>query len=99
MLITNDVALITFVPFTFTVLGMLGVRNIVQTCSGVLSQIQTRTAALFCQIYCLSRFNTKCGSDYVDAFGHKQLQGTSAYLANFLGAEIGCKTRFTINGW
>ncbi len=33
------------------------------------------------------------GSDYVDAFGHKQLQGTSAYLANFLGAEIGCKTR------
>lgn len=33
------------------------------------------------------------GSDYVDAFGHKQLQGTAAYLANFLGAEIGCKTR------
>ena len=33
------------------------------------------------------------GGDYVDAFGHKQLQGTAAYLANFLGAEIGCKTR------
>lgn len=33
------------------------------------------------------------GSDYVDAFGHKQLQGTAAYLASFLGAEIGCKTR------
>ena len=33
------------------------------------------------------------GSDYVDAFGHKQLQGTAAYLANYLGAEIGCKTR------
>jgi len=33
------------------------------------------------------------GSDYVDAFGHKQLQGTAAYLAGFLGAEIGCKTR------
>ena len=32
-------------------------------------------------------------SDYVDAFGHKQLQGTAAYLAGFLGAEIGCKTR------
>ena len=31
--------------------------------------------------------------DYVDAFGHKQLQGTAAYLAGFLGAEIGCKTR------
>ena len=31
--------------------------------------------------------------DYVDAFGHKQLQGTAAYLANFLGAELGCKTR------
>ncbi len=33
------------------------------------------------------------GPDYVDAFGHKQLQGTAAYLATFLGAEIGCKTR------
>lgn len=33
------------------------------------------------------------GGDYVDAFGHKQLQGTAAYLATFLGAEIGCKTR------
>lgn len=33
------------------------------------------------------------GADYVDAFGHKQLQGTAAYLAAFLGAEIGCKTR------
>ena len=31
--------------------------------------------------------------DFVDAFGHKQLQGTAAYLAGFLGAEIGCKTR------
>ncbi len=33
------------------------------------------------------------GADYVDAFGHKQLQGTATYLANFLGAQIGCKTR------
>ncbi len=33
------------------------------------------------------------GADYVDAFGHKQLQGTASYLASFLGAEIGCKTR------
>ncbi len=33
------------------------------------------------------------GADYVDAFGHKQLQGTAAYLASFLGAELGCKTR------
>ena len=33
------------------------------------------------------------GSEYVDAFGHKQLQGTAAYLAGFLGAKIGCKTR------
>lgn len=33
------------------------------------------------------------GADYVDAFGHRQLQGTAAYLAGFLGAEIGCKTR------
>ncbi|MDE7045473.1 MAG: diphosphate--fructose-6-phosphate 1-phosphotransferase, partial [Acetatifactor sp.] len=32
-------------------------------------------------------------ADYVDAFGHKQLQGTASYLANFLSAEIGCKTR------
>ncbi len=29
----------------------------------------------------------------VDAFGHKQLQGTAAYLASFLGAKLGCKTR------
>ncbi len=33
------------------------------------------------------------GGDYVDAFGHKQLQGTATYLANFLAAECGCKTR------
>ncbi len=33
------------------------------------------------------------GAEYVDAFGHKQLQGTAAYLAGFLGAELGCKTR------
>lgn len=33
------------------------------------------------------------GADYVDAFGHKQLQGTAAYLAGYLGAELGCKTR------
>lgn len=33
------------------------------------------------------------GADYVDAFGHRQLQGTAAYLASFLGAELGCKTR------
>jgi len=33
------------------------------------------------------------GGDYVDAFGHKQLQGTAAYLASFLGAKLGCKTR------
>ena len=29
----------------------------------------------------------------VDAFGHKQLAGTATYLANFLAAECGCKTR------
>ena len=33
------------------------------------------------------------GVDYVDAFGHKQLQGTAAYLAGLLQHEIGCKTR------
>ena len=33
------------------------------------------------------------GSDYVDAFGHKQLAGTADYLAGFLAAELGCKTR------
>ena len=31
--------------------------------------------------------------DFVDAFGHKQLSGTAAYLANFIAGEIGCKTR------
>ena len=33
------------------------------------------------------------GPGAVDAFGHKQLQGTATYLANFLAAECGCKTR------
>lgn len=33
------------------------------------------------------------GSDYVDAFGHKQLAGTADYLAGYLAAELGCKTR------
>ena len=41
------------------------------------------------------RYVCELGSvgDYVDAFGHKQLQGTAIYLANFLAAECGCKTR------
>lgn len=33
------------------------------------------------------------GSDYVDAFGHKQLTGTASYLANLISREIGCKSR------
>ncbi|MCI8639684.1 MAG: 6-phosphofructokinase [Coprococcus sp.] len=32
-------------------------------------------------------------ADFVDAFGHKQLSGTAAYLANYVAAEVGCKTR------
>ena len=32
-------------------------------------------------------------SDYVDAFGHKQLAGTATYLSNVIHAELGCKTR------
>ncbi|MEG0368973.1 MAG: 6-phosphofructokinase [Hungatella sp.] len=32
-------------------------------------------------------------SDYVDAFGHKQLTGSASYLANAISREIGCKTR------
>ncbi|MDL2295766.1 6-phosphofructokinase [Lachnospiraceae bacterium OttesenSCG-928-E19] len=31
--------------------------------------------------------------DFFDAFGHKQLTGTAAYLANYIAAEVGCKTR------
>lgn len=33
------------------------------------------------------------GSDYVDAFGHRQLAGTAGYLASFLAAKTCCKTR------
>ena len=33
------------------------------------------------------------GSDYVDAFGHKQLAGTAAYLAAYLAEKTGNKTR------
>ena len=32
-------------------------------------------------------------SDYVDAFGHKQLSGTAAYLANLVTRETGLKSR------
>lgn len=32
-------------------------------------------------------------TEYVDAFGHKQLTGTARYLCNILSQEIGCKTR------
>lgn len=31
--------------------------------------------------------------DYVDAFGHRQLTGTSRYLAGRISKEMGCKTR------
>lgn len=32
-------------------------------------------------------------TDYVDAFGHKQLTGTARYLAEKILREVGCKTR------
>ncbi len=32
-------------------------------------------------------------SDFVDAFGHKQLTGTASYLASYIAGELGCKTR------
>ena len=32
-------------------------------------------------------------SDFVDAFGHKQLSGTANYLASYVSGEFGCKTR------
>lgn len=31
--------------------------------------------------------------EFVDAFDHKQLSGTAAYLASFIAGEVGCKTR------
>ena len=41
------------------------------------------------------RYVCELGStdDYVDAFGHKQMGGTAAYLAGYLGSQCGCKTR------
>ncbi len=41
------------------------------------------------------KYVCEMGNDinFVDAFGHKQLSGTAAYLANFIAAELGCKTR------
>lgn len=32
-------------------------------------------------------------SDYVDSFGHKQLSGTGAFLANYINRELGVKSR------
>ena len=31
--------------------------------------------------------------EFVDAFNHKQLTGTAAYLCNYIAKEVGCKTR------
>ncbi|MCR5416252.1 MAG: 6-phosphofructokinase [Pseudobutyrivibrio sp.] len=31
--------------------------------------------------------------EFVDAFNHKQLTGTAAYLCNYIRAKVGCKTR------
>ncbi len=31
--------------------------------------------------------------DFVDAFGHKKLTGTASYLASYIAAELGAKTR------
>lgn len=41
------------------------------------------------------RYVCELGNDinFVDAFGHKQLSGTAAYLASFIKGELGCKTR------
>ena len=32
-------------------------------------------------------------SDFVDAFGHKQLTGTALYLSNYIAEKLGCKSR------
>ena len=32
-------------------------------------------------------------TDYVDAFGHKQLTGSASYLANVINQRLGCKAR------
>jgi len=41
------------------------------------------------------KYVCELGSDinFVDAFGHKQLSGTAAYLASFIAGELGTKTR------
>ncbi len=38
-------------------------------------------------------FELKDHVEFVDAFGHKQLQGTARFLADKIGAELGVKTR------
>lgn len=38
-------------------------------------------------------FELKDHLEYVDAFGHKQLQGTAKFLADMIGEELGVKTR------
>ncbi|MBE5883784.1 MAG: 6-phosphofructokinase [Lachnospiraceae bacterium] len=41
------------------------------------------------------KYVCELGNDinFVDAFGHKQLSGTASYLATYIAAELGCKTR------
>ena len=38
-------------------------------------------------------FELTSHTEFVDAFGHKQMSGTARYLASLLAAEFGCKTR------
>lgn len=38
-------------------------------------------------------FEQAAHTEFVDAFGHKQLSGTARYLADVIGQEFGCKTR------
>ncbi len=65
----------------------------------VVDILQTRNAALIAVSEGIRDADGKyiCeygnSSDFVDAFGHKQLAGTASYLANYLSGELGCKAR------
>ncbi len=62
---------------------ILKVKNSAVVC--VSEGIRTKDGTFVCELG-----NT---SDFVDAFGHKQLTGTAAYLAGVIANELGCKTR------
>ncbi len=69
--------------FTEKVRGLLEEKDVVVV--AVSEGIRTAEGKYICEF--------TAGSESKDAFGHIQMTGTAAYLANHINHELGCKTR------